>query len=219
MRFSVFTTFATVAIAGLASALSSNPITAPLGSAVLTAGQAYTITWNPTDGNIVTLLLREGTDENNLDTVEIIADNLPNNGAFIWVPSPDLKGSTDYAVQIISANPETNNFSPRFKINSNGKGISSTTLMPSTTRVATATAKATGKPKVVSSGAAEATSVDIDSVLAEESAAASGATGAAQPTSSTLVGAAGRVSVGSGNFGMFGLVGGMMLVGAGMVLM
>jgi len=216
MRFSVFTTFAAVAVAGLASALSNNPITAPLGSAVLTAGQAFTITWNPTDGNIVTLLLREGTDESNLDTVEIIASNLPNNGAFIWVPSKDLKGSVDYAVLIISANPETNNFSPRFKINSNGKGISSTTLMPSTTRVATATAHATGKPKVVSSGAAEATSVDVDSVLAEESAAASGATGVAQPT--TLVGAAGRTTVGSGSFGIFGLVGGMVLAGAGLVL-
>lgn len=78
------------------------------------------------------------------NSVETLAntrtEDLPNNGAFIWVPSPQLKGDVDYAIQIWSKNPDTSNYSAQFVIDSNGPGIQGTTVVPSTTRaVATPT--------------------------------------------------------------------------------
>jgi len=213
MRFSVFSTVSACLVA--LAAASSNPITAPLAGAVITAGQAFTVTWTPTDGDIVSLLLREGPDQNNLDTLEIIASNLPNNGAYIWVPTSQLKGDTDYAIQIISANPETVNFSARFKIDSNGPGITSTTLMPTTTRSVSASKTKTAHPTVVSTGSSEATSVDVSGVLAEESKAAE--TGVASP-SSTLTGAAGRTAPSASGLGLTGLVCGLVAAGFSLVV-
>jgi len=171
MRF--FTSFSIAATALLASLVSAgdNPFHAPLGDAVLTAGQAYTITWTPTSATLVTLTLRKGADEKNLPTLEVIADNLPNNGAFIWVPATQLAGGDDYAIEISSDTPVTTNYSPKFKIDSNGKGFT-TTVEPSTTRsvsvsktlvASTATAGAlitsgTGSDKAVATGSGDAAS-------------------------------------------------------------
>ncbi len=43
MRFSVFSAVSACLVA--LAAASSNPITAPLAGAVITAGQAFTVTW------------------------------------------------------------------------------------------------------------------------------------------------------------------------------
>jgi len=144
MRFfsTVFSVAAAVAgLAGLASAAeattdTANPIRAPLGDTTLKAGEAFTITWSPNAGSEVSLILRKG-ESGSLDTLEVIADKLPNNGAFIWIPSTELEGASDYAIQVVSEDPLTSNYSPRFKIDSNGAGLpKSTTILPSTTRSA-----------------------------------------------------------------------------------
>ncbi|TGZ82304.1 hypothetical protein EX30DRAFT_348160 [Ascodesmis nigricans] len=119
----------------------ANPITAPgaQGAAAVKAGVPYTIEWYPTAGSTVSLVLRKGT-PGSLDLIQIIAENLPNQGAFIWTPSTDLAAGADYAIQILSEDPLTSNYCPRFHIDSNGKGIpASKTLKPETTVPVSAT--------------------------------------------------------------------------------
>ncbi|KAF8534592.1 Ser-Thr-rich glycosyl-phosphatidyl-inositol-anchored membrane family-domain-containing protein [Trichophaea hybrida] len=142
MRFAtIFTATATLLLAAFTSASPAedttalaNPISAPISGTVIKSGVAFTIEWLPTAGKTVTLLLHKGTDIKNLDTLEVIAKDLPNSGVFIWVPSKELAGDTDYAIQITSSNPNTSNYSAQFKIDSNGPGIKGTTVVPSTTR-------------------------------------------------------------------------------------
>jgi len=136
------------ALVGLASAATTdkaNPVYNPVAGTVITAGQPYTVSWSPTAGKTVNLILRKGSNQDNLDILEIIATNLPNTGAFLWVPSTEYKGDTDYSIQITSETPDTSNYSARFTIKSNGKGIPpQTTLLPSTTRPVAHTAIKTG---------------------------------------------------------------------------
>ena len=63
-----------------------------------------------------------------------VKGNLPNSGVFIWVPSTQLAGGDDYAIQVTSSDPNTSNYSAKFRIISNGPGIKGTTVEPSTTR-------------------------------------------------------------------------------------
>ena len=50
------------------------------------------------------------------------------------MPSTQLAGALDYAIEIKSSDPTTQNFSALFKISSNGPGIKGTTVVPTTTR-------------------------------------------------------------------------------------
>lgn len=71
-------------------------------------------------------------------------ENLPNNGAFLWTPSPQLAGDEDYAIQIVSSDPLTSNYSPQFKIESDGEGIApSSTIQPTVTKAVNSTVKPT----------------------------------------------------------------------------
>lgn len=79
-----------------------------------------------------------------MELIQIIAEDYPNQGAFIWTPPTELEGANDYAVQILSENPLTSNYSPRFRIESNGKGLpKSTTIRPTATISVSATRSAT----------------------------------------------------------------------------
>lgn len=112
----------------------ANPISAPVAGSVLTSGTAFTIKWTPTAGKFVQLTLRKGPDKS-LAVLEVIAEQLPNNAsAFIWYPSTELQGGTDYAIEITSDDPPTSNYSAQFKIVSNGPGIKGKPIEPSTTR-------------------------------------------------------------------------------------
>lgn len=170
-----------VAVAEQATTNMANPITAPVSGAVLKSGQAYTVTWSPTAGDIVTLVLRKGKDPKSLDTLEVIAANLPNNGAFIWVPSERLAGAVDYAIHILSKDPDTSNYSAQFKIDSNGPGIKGTTVVPSTTRsVAASKTAMSNVPKYTgteSSASAEDLSVGTSKATGESAGVAVAASG------------------------------------------
>ncbi|KAF8243840.1 hypothetical protein K440DRAFT_611288 [Wilcoxina mikolae CBS 423.85] len=142
MRFAtLFTATATLLLAAFTTASPAedttslaNPISAPISGTTIKSGVAFTIEWLPTAGKTVTLVLHKGKDIKNLDTLEVIAKDLPNSGVFIWVPSKELAGDADYAIQVTSSNPNTSNYSAQFKIDSNGPGIKGTTVVPSTTR-------------------------------------------------------------------------------------
>jgi hypothetical protein len=73
-------------------------------------------------------------------------EKLPNTGIFIWIPSPDLSGDTDYSIQIESDDPATENYSAKFRIDSEGKGITMSTVMPTTTFAATASVTGSAVP-------------------------------------------------------------------------
>lgn len=79
-----------------------------------------------------------------MELIQIIAEKYPNQGAFIWTPPTELEGANDYAIQILSEEPLTSNYSPRFRIESNGKGLpKSAPLKPTVTVAVTATRSAT----------------------------------------------------------------------------
>ncbi|KAA8914981.1 Ser-Thr-rich glycosyl-phosphatidyl-inositol-anchored membrane family-domain-containing protein [Sphaerosporella brunnea] len=168
----------------------ANPIRAPLGNVPLVAGDPFTIMWTANYGNTVTLILRQGSDSNNLATVVEIATNIPNSGSFTWTPSKDLKGGSDYAIQIIAG--ASTNYSPKFEIKSDGKGVGTQTA--STTKSSsTATSTSTSASKSSSTASASAT----------KSASASGSTASTTPSSTSAPitaitdsakGAAGKIS-------------------------
>lgn len=60
------------------------------------------------------------------------------------MPSTQLAGGEDYAIQITSLDPDTSNYSAKFKIDSDGPGIKGTTVEPSTTRTVGASPSRTG---------------------------------------------------------------------------
>jgi hypothetical protein len=89
------------------------------------------------------------------------AENLPNNGAFIWTPSKQLEGSDDYAIQILSEEPLTSNYSPQFRIDSDGEGIpAQTTLQPTATVAVSTTVKMTATYTGTASKPTDATEIE-----------------------------------------------------------
>lgn len=98
---------------------------------------------SPTAGTAVTLVLRKGT-PGSLELIQIIAENLPNQGAFIWTPPAELARGDDYAIQIVTEEPLTSNYCPRFHIDSDGTGIPpKKTLLPQSTVAIASTKMAT----------------------------------------------------------------------------
>lgn len=64
------------ALVGLAAAATTdkaNPVFNPVANTVITAGQQYTVSWSPTAGETVNLILRKGSNQDDLDILEIIA--------------------------------------------------------------------------------------------------------------------------------------------------
>jgi len=106
----------------------TNPITYPLGDQPIEAGKAITIKWDPTYGDKLDLVLRRG-DSDNLDTIDI-AKGIPNSGSYTWTPPKQLEAGSDYAIQITAGS--ATNYSPKFEVSSDGKGLSTTASAKST---------------------------------------------------------------------------------------
>jgi hypothetical protein len=116
----------------------ANPIIAPLGSEALKAGDSTTIKWTPTTGDTISLILREGKDQDNLGTVSTIATNIDNSGSFTWNIPSSLADAGDYSIQITS-DRDTSNYSPMFSVDSNVKASSTSSSSSSTTSASTTT--------------------------------------------------------------------------------
>lgn len=104
----MFSKTAIVALfAGLAAAQhtpvgepSGNPITRPLNE-VVPACKAFTITWQPTTPNTVSLVLLRGP-SNNVVPLSTIVVGIPNSGSFVWTPANTLEADvTRYGLQLI----------------------------------------------------------------------------------------------------------------------
>lgn len=81
-----------------------NPIYRPLNE-IVPVGQPFTVTWDPTAGDTVTLVLLRGPPENAV-ALYPIAENIPNSGTFSWTPPTELvPDTTRYGLQLIVDTP------------------------------------------------------------------------------------------------------------------
>ncbi|KAL4929484.1 GPI anchored serine-threonine rich protein [Aspergillus undulatus] len=74
---------------------SGNAILTPGLNELVTAGEKYTITWDPTTSGDVSLVLLRGPSEN-VQPLYPIAENIGNSGSFDWTPSTDLEPDTTH---------------------------------------------------------------------------------------------------------------------------
>ncbi|KAF2261393.1 hypothetical protein CC78DRAFT_570550 [Lojkania enalia] len=131
----MFGKFSAIAVlAGLAAAFhepveppSGNPITAPMNE-VIEAGTTYTIEWDPTTPNTVSLLLYSGP-ATNLQLDQVLVEGIENSGSFVWdVPSdlgvPD-SDATGYGIRLIDDVNGQYQWSTPFGIEGEGIVVSS----------------------------------------------------------------------------------------------
>jgi hypothetical protein len=79
---------------------SGNPITAPL-SQIVPACKEFTITWQPTTPNSISLVLLRGPAEN-IKPLSTIVTGITNSGSYKWTPSSGLEADvTHYGLQLI----------------------------------------------------------------------------------------------------------------------
>ncbi|KAF2247691.1 hypothetical protein BU26DRAFT_352021 [Trematosphaeria pertusa] len=106
----MFTKLSALALfAGIAAAIHTpvgdpegNPITRPLLE-VVPACKPFTIEWDPTTTNTVSLQLLKGPSTNAVP-FSIIVEGIENSGSFVWTPSGDLEPTADatgYGIQLI----------------------------------------------------------------------------------------------------------------------
>ncbi|GIZ40598.1 hypothetical protein CKM354_000393100 [Cercospora kikuchii] len=148
------------------------------------AGQTLTLTWTPSTEGTVSLILRTGAN-NDLDTVETIASNIPNSGSYDWsIPESAVRGS-NYAIEIQSdSDTSVTNYTPQFVLESDNVGPipteGSSTSAPISSSVSTAAS---------SSASETASETTTGTETSETSSATTGSTnsrttGTAAPTSS-----------------------------------
>ncbi|KAL5119426.1 hypothetical protein ACEQ8H_002695 [Pleosporales sp. CAS-2024a] len=79
---------------------SGNPITRPLNE-IVAACVPFTITWQPTTSNSVSLILLRGP-STNIKPLSTLVTGIPNSGSFVWTPSSSLEAdTTHYGLQLI----------------------------------------------------------------------------------------------------------------------
>ncbi|KAF3038655.1 hypothetical protein E8E12_006098 [Didymella heteroderae] len=102
-KASVVALFASIAAAQLHAPVgepAGNPITRPLNE-VVPACKAFTITWQPTTTNTVSLLLLRGP-STNVVPIQTLAEGINNSGSFVWTPASSLEAdSSRYGLQLI----------------------------------------------------------------------------------------------------------------------
>ncbi|KAL9585658.1 MAG: hypothetical protein Q9212_001395 [Teloschistes hypoglaucus] len=201
------------AAAVVAVAAQSSTSTAPIAftsiPARVTAGSDVTIYWGGGDPNTpVTIFLRQGADENNLQTVGIVNGSATGTSA-IWHVPKTIQNRNDYTyyiVQGLTPTPDTSNYSGRF--GATGGVASSDASSPSTPATSTSAGNAGGA--VVGGGAGSPTSASAGAQTAIASMNASMTTTVASGNATTTTvplggaGAVGTGAVGSGASGASG---------------
>jgi hypothetical protein len=127
------------------------------------------------------LILRQGP-ATNIGVVGTIANEIPNNGSYLWDIPTNLPSGNDYAVQIIvgpasnvsNVGPDEYNFTPLLTLvnNSTGPITNSTTTASSAASTSAASATSSG----ASSSAAESSGVSTSTKAEKTTTAATGAT-------------------------------------------
>ena len=109
-----------------------NPITRPLNE-VVPACKAFTITWEPTTPNSVSLILLRGPSTNVVPLGAPLAVGIPNSGSFTWTPSSALEAdTTHYGLQLIDDVNGQYQYSTQFGISKADCAVSSSAVVSST---------------------------------------------------------------------------------------
>ncbi|KAJ4314105.1 hypothetical protein N0V94_006619 [Neodidymelliopsis sp. IMI 364377] len=148
-KASVVAFFASIAAAQLHAPVgepAGNPITRPLNE-VVPACKAFTITWQPTTTNTVSLLLLRGP-STNVVPIQTLAEGLTNSGSFAWTPASTLEADvTHYGLQLIDDVTGQYQYSTQF-------GISKTDCAVTVSSSSSAAPVASSSAVVASSSAA-----------------------------------------------------------------
>ncbi|KNG81081.1 extracellular serine-threonine rich protein [Aspergillus nomiae NRRL 13137] len=171
MRFSIFGAF--TALAALATAHTApdysqgptgNPIYTPGLNEAVPVGKPYSITWGPTTEGTVSLVLLRG-ESTNMQTLETIAEQIPNNGKFEWTPSTSLEADvTHYGLLLVVEGTGQYQYSTQFGI-SNPNGGASSSSSSAAPEVPTSTAANTDAP---SSSATSYVTYEITTTICPE---------------------------------------------------
>ncbi|KAJ4368646.1 hypothetical protein N0V86_009554 [Didymella sp. IMI 355093] len=137
-KASVVAFFASIAAAQLHAPVgepAGNPITRPLNETfqVVPACKAFTITWQPTTTNTVSLLLLRGP-STNVIPIQTLAEGINNSGSFAWTPASSLEAdSSRYGLQLIDDVTGQYQYSTQFGISKEDCAVvvSSSAVAPS----------------------------------------------------------------------------------------
>jgi len=178
------------------------------------AGSPVTLTWGPTTGGTVTLVLRSGA-SNNLDAGATIASGIQNTGSYTWqVPASVTRGS-DYTIEIIDdQDPTKTNYSAYFVIESTNTVASSTAVSGSrasslaqpTTSLSSIAPSSTSSLLIIT-GTASSSSTLTTTVSSSGTASTHASSTSASPSSSSSSsrGSAPRATAMAGMLGMVAL--------------
>lgn len=136
-KASIITFFAGLAAAQIHAPVgepSGNPITRPLNEVVPTCEQ-FTITWQPTTANTVSVLLLKGPATNVVKFGPSLAEGIANSGSLSWTPASDLEatgGPNGYGIQIIDDVTGQYQYSTQFGISAGDceEKVSSSAAVP-----------------------------------------------------------------------------------------
>ncbi|OJJ47686.1 hypothetical protein ASPZODRAFT_63497 [Penicilliopsis zonata CBS 506.65] len=197
---------------------SGNAIYTPGLNQIVTAGEAFEITWNATTTGDLSIVLLRG-ESTNMQVLETLAESVDNTGSFSWTPSTSLvPDTTHYGLLLVCAGTGQYQYSDQFGV-ANPYYTSSSAAAAATSSSATSTATvvsvsaATSDVSAVSavpsgytlSGSQTKGSSSLPTGL-RSSASGASATGSSTASSSTpaYTGAAGRTGV---SFAAVALVG------------
>ncbi|WEW58887.1 hypothetical protein PRK78_004355 [Emydomyces testavorans] len=117
-----------------------NPIAHPGLNEQVPAGQAYTISWQPTSPGPVSIRLLRGPSEN-VKEIGVITASTSNSGSFQWTPSTSLENDvTHYGLLIVDETTGDYQWSTQFGIKNNVPpqssvpSVSRTVIQPPATR-------------------------------------------------------------------------------------
>ncbi|KAJ5746465.1 Ser-Thr-rich glycosyl-phosphatidyl-inositol-anchored membrane family-domain-containing protein [Penicillium odoratum] len=156
MRFStatVLSTFAAVAAAytqpDYSKDPSGNPIYTPSLNEQVPEGKPFEITWDPTLGDVVSLVLLQGP-STNTHVLETIVENIENTGSYTWTPSTSLTPqTTHYGLLLVVEGTGAYQWSTQFGISAADSSSSSSSSSSSASTSATASASASVSDAIV----------------------------------------------------------------------
>lgn len=156
-KASIATLFASLAAAQLHAPVgepNGNPITRPLNE-VVPACKAFTITWQPTTPNTVSVLLLKGPSTNVVKFGPALAEGIANSGSLTWTPSADLEATTGpngYGIQLIDDVTGQYQYSTQFGISKEGCAVVSSSAKPASSGTETYPASTPAASKSSSAG-------------------------------------------------------------------
>jgi len=176
--------------AGLAAAqhapttMGGNPITRPLNE-IVPACKAFTITWQPTTPNSVSLILLRGPAENVVPLGAPIVTGISNSGSYMWTPSASLEAdTTHYGLQLIDDITGQYQYSTQFGIS---KGAACNVVVSSSAAASSSMGYGYGYSASAASSTAHASSTKASSAKASSTAMAYPASSAVSKINSTTI--------------------------------